>query len=75
MPDDGSVIANFVLRADEVERDFPLRLLLDTVHVECFVAWGRGVASAIGPPVNYTGLWVSANVGGVRLTNATVYTK
>ena len=67
------MIANFVLRAGEVESGFPLRLLLDTVLVECFVAWGRGVASTIGPPGNHTGLWVSANVEGVRLINATVY--
>ena len=75
VPDDGSVIADFQLRPGEAESGFPLRMLLDTVLLECFAAGGRGVASAIGPQVapSNASLWVEANETGVRLANASVY--
>ena len=76
VPDDGSsVVANFSLRPGEAESGFSLRLLLDTVLVECFAAGGRGVASVVGPPValSAAALFVSADAEGVRLMNASVW--
>ena len=63
-PDDGRVLGSFMMRRGEAEKSLPVRMRMDTILVEYFVAAGRGVASVLraSPPVKVgmATLWITA---------------
>ena len=73
-PDDGSVETAFVLRAGEL---LTVRILVDTILVELFAGFGRGVASVVAADQhnlhNTTSIFAQASAPGVALQSATVW--